>query len=957
MTTFDVRPEESLDSTACLALGPEAITSPTALIRELWHPETQLSETLLTALRQLLADVPREEWRATLVQECGVTALTDEIAGVGYEHHYATLAAQAADSQLQWFRLLEVSRQLGGTTSIGTHSTLDDVLQGPIAILNAADVQPMLAVDVRELWDLSRTQRTALIEFLVELSAGIEIVLTNATPRVQRHLLTEFRDVLPASVTQSLESRQHTGDAVATRTAQRRQHIRELLADRGASHEDWKRLYAVADADREQLTYDALQSHSLLEWSSREALRAWVKRMADVDLVESHGSQERTVRLLPAGYALLDEHPDYSLDTSSVPSTGGTGRTDERTQGVDTSQRSDLPAVTDPPKNRDSSVYSPIAERGEGDRPNSEAATATRGGSSTTPSVSFLDGHVHDAAVSAAAPGEIALCRRVVDSTGDSRRVGYSFLQERDEVVVEVEAAGYQAHTLVRLCAALLSEPAFQQILTQDRLAGGPDQSGLDGLPVTDPYLLRDGGCLGYLRNQDANAKGLQSRLRQARDDLLSMSADIDVQDDSDNDDNNGLSMLARAAHGLLGTASRIYDMLGVDITRVLKIPEWAVSDGCRRDHLAKMIATQTAVSSRYGLYSAYRVLYEDREEKRSQLLATPDVDTADPTGDTTGSWVLAGPTVDSMSSHLEDLDEHLDLQDEADGFSAFMLNVDIVDGDRRDAVATALSRQLSLKSLKPTRETVSIIHALTSDTFAAVRAISYLGAETDRPRNLTTSDIRYALSMLDVGELLPDIGPRSVSEAVAILLDVNEPLATSDLADLMDVSTQTLRNNETFFADLEAAGAIQREDLGPGRATEWRICLPFTGEDAESGAVTPTPAVDTDIYGPQFTDEMVSIAEVLYDLGHRGVDHSDELTLAVTGRGDRLGEWLAQSSTVKPVLSLVAQLRGTTLERLADETKSERYQPPRSVILGLDPNPTTAQASLLRSGNLKKQV
>jgi hypothetical protein len=949
MTAFDVRPEESLDSTACFALGPEAITSPTALIRELWHPETQLSETLLTALRQLLADVPRGERRTTLVQEYGVTALAEEIPGTDHEYHYATLAAQAVDSQQQWFRLLGVSRQLGGTTSIGTHSSLADVVEGPVAILRAADVQPTLAVDVRELWELSRAQRSALVEFLVEVSAGIDIVLTNATPRVQRHLLDEFQDALPASVTQSMESRYRGSDVVATRTAQRRQHARELLADRGASHADWKRLYAVADARKEQLTYDGLQNHTLLEWASRGALRAWVKRMADADLVKSAGTHERTVRLLPAGYALLDEHPDYTIETPYTPSDSGSGRTDESTLGVDTGQRADTSGVTDPPKSFHSTVYTPTAEREGGDRPDSEAVTAIRGGSSTAPTVSFLDGHVHDAAVSAAAPGKIALSSQEVDSTGDSRGVGYSFLQERDEVVVEVEAAGYQAHTLVRLCAALLSEPAFQQVLTQDRLAGGPDRSGLDGLPVTDPYLLRDGSCLGYLRNQDADAEGLQSRLREARDELLSMSADVDVQDGSE-DESTGLSMLARNAHGLLGTASRIYDMLGVDITRVLRVPDWAVSDGCRRDHLAKMIATQTAVSSRYGLYSAYRVLYEDREEKRSQLLATPDVDTADPVGDVTGSWVLAGPTVDSMQSHLENLDEHLGLQEEADGFSAFMLNIDIVDGDRRNAVATALSRQLRLKSLKPTRETVSILHGLTSDTFAAARAVSYLGAETDQPRTLTPEDIRYALSMLDVGELLPDIGPRSVSKAVKILLDAEEPLATSDLAALMDVSTQTLRNNETPFADLEAAGVIQREDLGPGRATEWRICLPFNGEDTQSGTVTPTPAVDTAIYGPQFTDEMATIVEVLYDMGHRGVDHSDELTLAVTGRGDRFDEWLAQSLTVKPVLSLVAQLRGTMLEQVTGENGLECDQSTESVVLGLDPNPATTQVLVTES-------
>lgn len=54
---------------------------------------------------------------------------------------------------------------------------------------------------------------------------------------------------------------------------------------------------------------------------------------------------------------------------------------------------------------------------------------------------------------------------------------------------------------------------------------------------------------------------------------------------------------------------------------------------------------------------------------------------------------------------------------------------------------------------------------------------------------------------------------------------------------------------------------------------------------------VTPTPAVDTDIYGPQFTDEMAATTEVLYKLGHRGVDHSDELTLTVTEHSDRFGE------------------------------------------------------------------
>jgi hypothetical protein len=424
-----------------------------------------------------------------------------------------------------------------------------------------------------------------------------------------------------------------------------------------------------------------------------------------------------------------------------------------------------------------------------------------------------------------------------------------------------------------------------------------------------------------------------------------------DVQGDND-DENENLSAVMRNAHGLLGTVSRIYDMLDIEITRILKVPDWAVEDGTRRDNLAKMIATQTAVSSRYGLYSAYRVLYEDREAKRSQLLATPDVDTTDPVGDTTGSWVLAGPTVDLMRPHLQDLDEHLDLQDGADGFSAFIVNLDIVDGDRRDAVATALSRQLSLKSLKPTRETVSILHALTSGIFAAARAVFHLGGETDQPRTLTTDDLRYALSRLDIDELLPEFGPRSVSEAIAILLEVEEPISTGDFADLLNVSRQTLRNNETYFADLEAAGVIDREDLGAGRATEWRICLPFDGEKTDSRTATPTPDVDTTAYGPQFSEEMAVIAEVLYELGHRDIDYGGELTLVVTGSGDRLSEWLELHLEVRPVLSLVAHLQGTMLEALTDGTDSARSQPPKSVTLGLDPAPETTQTSLIASAN-----
>lgn len=35
---------------------------------------------------------------------------------------------------------------------------------------------------------------------------------------------------------------------------------------------------------------------------------------------------------------------------------------------------------------------------------------------------------------------------------------------------------------MTRLCATLLSEPAFQQVLTVNRLVSGPEKSGLTGV-------------------------------------------------------------------------------------------------------------------------------------------------------------------------------------------------------------------------------------------------------------------------------------------------------------------------------------------------------------------------------------------------------------------------------------------------------------------------------------------
>jgi hypothetical protein len=497
-------------------------------------------------------------------------------------------------------------------------------------------------------------------------------------------------------------------------------------------------------------------------------------------------------------------------------------------------------------------------------------------------------------------------------------------------------------------------------VLTVDNLAGSPDRNGLGGLPIENPYVLRSGGCLGYLKNFDATADGYRRRLREARNELEAMTTEIEFGEDPDED---AISDLAREAHGLAGTVTRIYDMLGVDVHRVIDLPDWTLNDADRRAHVATMIGKQTSIASRYGVYSAERVLYEPRSEKREQLLGTPDVSTADPTGSVCGSWVLVGDRVTDLREQLDGIDESLVLQEDGEHYAPFRLDLDIVDGNRRSAYATALARQCSLKDIETTRQTVSILQALTSDVFAATYGLQrgLASEQENQGRNLDLNEIRAVLSVLDPEEILPELGPASVSEAVQVLADVDKPVSSSQLVELMagTESTQTLRNNAEWFDKLEAAGLLDRTDHGPGKATTWRLRLPFDEERRQSSAPTPrfvAGATDGTGFEMRPTD---AIAELFFtladDLDREPVDFaSDYFFIATTGLSDQqdLGPLLRRHPDHRPVVELVIELLDAELDEFIQEDQRRAPIPTfgGSVTLGQDPDPETSQASVLAS-------
>ncbi|MHC3382106.1 replication protein H [Haloarcula sp. H-GB5] len=936
-----------------ITIGPEHLTSPRAINRELWRPDHHdLADALLRALRQLVGDQDRASRRVTLAQEYDVTAFSTEDAGRTYTG-YARCAAYALDHQQAWLRFVRITRRLGTSTDLGP-SSMDDVDDGPVPILEAADVDPRLDVRLEEFSELKTNQQTALLRYFLRLTPGVDVHIIGSQLSL-RKLLQTHKDLLPASVTERAESGLLGSPDITTRSEQRREAAREALAEKGDDHADWRRLKVLSDQPQESASYDTLEADTIADIPSRDALKQWVTRMREHDLIETYGSmQDRHVRLLPAGAALLDEHPSISLADSH----GGTGRIDEGQRGADTSQRSDASTVSDPPKTQHSPVYSQTAGDGPPDRPDSEAAAATAGGSGASSrdrlGVDYLDGWEHDAAVSMAQRGDIALCDRPADTDGDSREASWSFLEEKDEAVVRVEAAAWGGLTMVRLCSALLSEPAFQQVLTEDRLAGGPDKSGLDGLPVSNSVVLRDGACLGWLGS--ANASMYLDRLRKARDGL-EMLADEYAPLKSATEEQQ--AKLLRQAHGLAAVATRLYDMLGIDLHRVLDLPDWAVRNEDRRGHLVQMLAKQTACSSRYGVYSANRVLYEPREEKRERLLGAPDVDDADPVGTVCGSWTLVGSDVHSLRDGLEQIDRQLVLQRGEENFAPFALNIDVVDADRRSAYAQAVARQANLKHITDTRPTTSLLRAVTSDPFAAAKAVSKLGSEQEMPRDMELHDVRYGLAELDAEELLPDIGSRTVSKVVQVLLDVDQPLSTSEVADLADRTTQALstETNEQAFADLEAAGLLEREDLGCGKATNWRLRLPFGDERAASDALTPTLHPDSNDSTGLSERPMHRFADALFAATHRDIDYGSDRFLEATRSGGDLRPLLLERPDLIPLLKLLVELLDLAAGELPVDGAVRDGGPGlvdrrARITMGADPNPAVTQTSLAAAGD-----
>ena len=788
--------QTAVDPAAAVTLDGQ---SPSEVWRDLLNTgETGLFDGIRSAVRQALANTHHSE-RAARLESLGVDAEDGILAAV------LTDFALAPENQ-RHEQARRILRALGRPEPSPLGWRLDlDLASTVCAVFDVLETPPVVEVEIAPAFrDQSRDQRQTILELLVDLAAHVDIRITGS-PIECRWLDITHRAELPASVTYD----RNTGRSTTT--------IEETVAEaRDELSYDGRAvglLRDIVDTPSQTLTYGRLATmHSVDRSYIRRLVTEQLRPLSLVERIEQYG--EAAVSLLPAGERLV-EQIDADL-----------GRQQTLSDSVTTS----------PNRSDNSRVDTRKDGGGDGGDQTATAAATTADRTSDRlgdfHTTAYLDRATHAAAASSVTDAEISLVDTPLDQLDDAGTRLWSYDDNRDELVVGAE---YLNPMQWQVCIALACSDwrTFTHVLDDTRL-----EEILDAHPAS---VLRQGRNLGGLSEEAIeDVSRFRERLEEWRDDLIEMTSRWRAGDFEDADRFRG--EITRVAHGLAGTMIHLCDLAGVEVVRLMRVPDFsrdfsANRDDDRRADLIGTVVTTLAIQSTYKHRVTYRQLYERRGDKRQQALGV-EVDAEDPHGEVIGGLAIVGHGVDSLeeellAAHRRDgvvstgrLDiGHLPLHDDA---PEFMIPVRIRSEASRAAYSQAIQRVLSRKNLRPTQEAVGLLRGLTGDIWAVTAACSRLSAEMSREIGL--DEVRYALSTLSPERILPS-QPPTVGRMIHALLGVERPLSRGELADRADISMQSIRNH---LESLQALALVVETESGV------RIAIPTTDERHEAESVVP---------------------------------------------------------------------------------------------------------------------
>ncbi|WP_394742947.1 hypothetical protein [Natronococcus roseus] len=541
----------------------------------------------------------------------------------------------------------------------------------------------------RALEDAPRRKRESICRLLAVLATGFDIRVV-ATGRTQHWLAREHREELPG-VSEWRETHHPTGDQV--------EQALEVLDPDGRKVELLRQL---KDEPAQTLSRHALRAmHDVDRSRISQLLVSEQNSLTELGLIAEFGpAADRTVELLEAGRQLF-----ATLDAQ-------VGRQQELTEAVSDTGTTDQQCRVTP------------RTRGEG----------SAGSADSNPyRTAYLDRPGHAGAVGCGEAGDITFVDAPFEGQADApdHTQYVSFDGDREEAVVAVRASGPLQY-VVSLATALASPRLVIRVLTDSRLESLEDP----------PAILRDARCIGGLSDEALeDPETLREAFIEWGTNLEDLTAKLSAGEYEDRNRFRGSIM--RSAHGLAGSLVHLFDALGIDVTRELRVPTGLDTNAL--NELTTSISIATAIQSKYGAFACYRQLFETREGKRQSALS-PTVDADDPLGTLIGSLVVRGDDVHRLRLKLEhSLESPAALAEDALDFA---IHVSLSTTDRT-AYATAATRILQTKNLQPTRETVSLLHALAGSPYAAARALQQLAGEDER-RELRPDELRYALGTLE---------------------------------------------------------------------------------------------------------------------------------------------------------------------------------------------------------------
>ncbi|TKX74957.1 hypothetical protein EXE46_05960 [Halorubrum sp. GN11_10-6_MGM] len=724
-----------------------------------------LAEAIVIAVRELVTDKSPVEAH-TLLEDFVDDALDGALA-----HVLRSLAASQSDQR--FWRALVTLPQLGSARPMGCRSDLEDT-HAALAPLVESTHTPTVSIRLPGGFrDVDAETRRSWCHLVAALGQAADVRLVCSG--VDRAWLAHHhRDDLPG-VSDRSDSEL---DENALKTALD-------VVDVGSRHA--RVLSLLAEEDTETLAYSRLYSAFSVNHSR---VRQVIGDLVDVELVETYGSsQERRVELTTAGRQFheqeiavqrrLDEcvskSRKLSTDSRVTPRTHGEGPDQTETTPSSTADRHRLPSHHE-----------------------------TR----------YCDRRTAAAALGTATESGVSVVNYPV-APQDDRAEG-RWHHEDGHLAVTAEGDN-PLQVWTTLALALADHRTFDQILTKHRLE---DHGVLDMLE-DGRTVLREMRNIGWLPDEVDSYDDLRGAFLEAAAELAELTGKY-----AEAEDDELRGPITRDALGLAGSLTHLLDLVDVELTRVVKLPEFSRRfDDDRRDALFNSLAIGSAIGSNYGHHVAYRQLFEDRTDKRQQAF-DPTVDAADPWARLIGSWTLVGDFAGKTEAVADALREHFGGLDPHEDAPEIAIRSEVRTEPTRRQVTETARRMLATKDLRLTPEATSVLHGLARTPFDVADALQYLAGDNDG-RRVDAAEIRYALAQLDPGRLLRGIDGRRTTprKLVSTLLEADRPISGADLDERADVSTRSRRDH---LADLVEVGLVEET----GRV--YRLTLSF---DAANGA------------------------------------------------------------------------------------------------------------------------